>query len=246
MKKIRRFTISLIIALIGILAISIPVFAVPSNVTGFTANPSNTSIILSWQPATGATSYNVRYRTDTYPTSPANGTLIASTTNTMVTLSGLNAGETYYFSVWGYDGVSYSPVGTTTASTTLAVTIPSGGQTNPAPVIPVPTVPTNATQTPVITAFNLQPFTGLIAYSNNATYGGLGMPIGNLWETIAIIIIVGLGLLIYVKLKNFLVAYGVVMFASMVCVGLHLIQGYIIPVEIAIGLGVWALERFFQ
>lgn len=246
MKKIKRISTSLIIGIVLVLLIATPVFAIPANVTGFIANPSSTSIILSWQPATGATSYLVRYRTDTYPTGTADGTLVYSSNQTMVTLSGLTAGATYYFSLWGYDGASYSANATNLASTTLAIAIPSGGQVYPSNVIPIPTIPANATQTPSIGSFNLQPFTNIFSYANNASLGGLGMPIANLWETIAVIIIVLLGLFTYVKLKNFFVAYFVVVVASAICVGLHLLQGYILPAELVIGAGVWGLERFFQ
>lgn len=244
--KIRRLIIASVLALVMILCIAIPVFAIPANVTGFVANPSSTYIVLSWLPATGATSYLVRYRTDTFPTGTADGTLVYSSNQTMVTLSGLTAGRTYYFSLWGYDGVSYSSNATNLASTTLAVAIPSGGQVYPTNVIPIPTIPSNATQTPSIGSFNLQPFTNIFSYANNSSFGGLGMPIANLWETIAVIVIVLLGLITYIKLKNFFVAYFVVVVASAICVGLHLLQGYILPAELVIGAGVWGLERFFQ
>jgi hypothetical protein len=246
MKKIKRLSISLVLSLIGILAVSTEVFAVPADVTGFVMNPSNTSIIISWQPASGAVSYLARYRTDTYPTTTADGTVAYNGTQTMATVSSLTAGQTYYFSVWSYDGAAYSTTETHGAVTTLVAQIPSGGQTSQSNNIPVPTVPAKATQTPVITGFHLSPFSDILSYSNNASFGGLGMPIANLWEVVAILIIVIASLLTYIKLKNFFVAYFVMLIASMICYGIGLVQGYLIPVELVVGLGTWALERYFQ
>ncbi len=72
------------------------------------------------------------------------------------------------------------------------------------------------------------------------------MPLNNLWETLAIFGIVISGSVTYMKIKNFYVAYFVVLFATGVFVGLHLVQGYLVGVEIVVGVGVWGIERYLQ
>lgn len=245
MKKLRIILSSLVLAILGLLLIAVPVFAIPADVTGVTINPSDTSLIITWLPATGATSYVVRYRTDTYPANPADGTLAYNSTNTQATVTGLTSGQSYYFAVWGYDGAAYSANGAIKVTTTLATSLPNAAQVNPTGLPNLPTPPANATANASIAGFSLSPFSDILTYINTAP-GGLAMPIQNLWEVIVIMIIVVMSMITYVKMKNFLLAYGVMLFLSVIGVGIHLLQGYIIPWEIVLGLGVWALERFFQ
>lgn len=246
-KKLRMLIASSMIALTGLLCLTIPVFAVPDDVTIIITNPSNTSMIISWLPAVGATSYTVRYRTDTYPTSPTNGTLAYSGTSTMCTVLSLTAGTSYYICVWGIDGggnPSANPAKRTI--TTLLTPIPSGSPPPEQSGIALPTIPAIMTQTPEITGFTLEPFANIIAYADNASVGGLGMPLNNLWETLALGLVAAVGLITYVKMRNFFVAYFIVFILTCFCVALKLAQGWLVPVELGFGAGVWALERFFQ
>ncbi len=207
--------------------------------------PSSTSIILTWKRATGSTNTIIRYRTDTYPTTPADGTSAYSGTGYQCTVSGLTPGQVYYFSAWGYAN-SESPVVANLAMSTLGVNIPSGGKaTSTAPVIPVPTVPSSAAQEPSISGFNLEPFTTIINYFNNAP-GGFGIPDKYAWETLFIIGIVLLGFGIYIKTRVFLLAFAVVFLLSCGGVSLHLVQGYLLAFEAIVGLGIWAVERYMQ
>ena len=235
----------MVLALLLMMALPVvTVLAAPDDAVVVTANPQDTSITLTW--ITGnATSTIIRYKTTSFPANPSDGTLAYNGTGFQTTITGLTAGTAYFISVWGFDGVSYSPNPAEVEMNTLAVALPTGGVNPPTNVIPIPTVPAGASSNASIAGFDLEPFTSIIAHFNNAQ-GGLGMPISNAWQTIATLIIVFIGLMVYRSNKNFFVAYFVVFILSAFAVGLNLQQWYLLPIEIVVGLGVWALERFFQ
>jgi hypothetical protein len=215
------------------------------SVVFYNPNPTDTTIILSWIPVSGATNYVIRYSTDTYPATYTANKSAYNGAGTQCTVKELTAGTTYFFSAWAYDG-DYSSIPGRTQITTLAVALPTGGQPEDVPVIPIPTVPASANQAPSTGGFHLEPFTSIISYFTDNTTGGLGMPENYAWETLAILGIVGGGLFSYIKMKNFFIAYFVVFILTCIFVGLHLVQGYLAAAEIVVGAGVWALERFFQ
>lgn len=261
MRNLKRVLSSLPIALVSVLCFVTVVLAAPSgNVSNLVAIPSDTSMDLSWTPATGATSTRISYRIDHYPTTYADGTPAYDGTDYYCTVFGLTPGAVYYFGAWGYDGAGYSAVPAHCVMATHPIALPSGGEETPVPVIPFPTIPSTANATANITAgvggWNLEPFTSIILYfvTGNITGGtgidpsggGLGMPVENAWEVLAIGLIVMGGIGTYTKQKNFFIAYFVVFILSCFFIGLHLVQWYLAPIEIVVGLGVWALERYFQ
>ncbi len=243
----KRILASIGLALIGLLLASPFVLAVPSSVANLTANPSDTYIMLRWDMATGSNSTVIRYRTDTYPTTSADGQSAYNGTSYSCNVSGLTAGQIYFFAAWGYDGSSYSANSTTIAMSTLAVAIPSGGQDEN--TVTLPTVPatliSGLNPTPNPTAFNLEPFTSMVKYFVNAP-GGLGVPEANLWEVLAILGIVGSGFFTYIRIRNFFVAFAVLFVVTIFFVGLHLVQGWLVGVELVIGAGVWAIDHYLQ
>jgi hypothetical protein len=129
--------------------------------------------------------------------------------------------------------------------TTLAVAIPSGAAPSSQITLPTPTVPAGATQTPTVSGFNLEPFSSIIQYANDAT-GGFGMPIGNAWQMLYTIGMVFCGVVVYVRLRNFFLAWTVLFLLTIFGVGLHLVQGYLVVFEILIGAGVFAIDKFAQ
>lgn len=248
MKLLRKILSGWVIATILSLCYATIVLAVPGNVSNLKANPSDTSMILTWTPAPSSNSTVIYYSTNTYPTAVGSGTLAYNGTGIQCIVSGLTVGTVYYFSAWGYDG-AYSPIPANWAMNTLPITLPSGGEETPVPVIPVPTIPSSSNATANITGFNLEPFSSIIRYfiTNNATSpGGLGMPENNAWESMAIGVIVMGGIGTYTKQKNFFIAYFVVFILTCFFIGLQLVQWYLAPIEIAVGAGVWALERYLQ
>ena len=246
MKKIFRVVIIIGIFILMALICTTPVFAAPSDIANISITCTDTTISLWWSIAAGSTSTVIRYSTITYPATPAGGTAVYSGSDSSYTLSGLIAGTTYYFSAWGYDGATYSTNKITTVITTYPVALPSGGTTVVPPKVPIPTIPSNATQSANASGLSLQPITNILTYLNDTNYGGLGMPINNLWETIAIFGMVTVSGAIYIKQRNFFIAYFVLFLLTCFAVALKLVQGYLVPIEIAVGVGVWAIERFLQ
>jgi hypothetical protein len=208
-------------------------------------NPSDTSMVLNFTKASGATSTVIRYKTDNYPTSPIDGTSAYDGIASQCTVSNLTAGTTYYFSAWGHEGTDYSFTPAHCLMNTLAVALLSGGEESRTPIIPVPTVPASANQVPDVSGFNLEPFTSIINYFVTAP-GGLGMPVNYAWEVLAIGAIVAGGAFTYMKTRIFFIAYFVLFILTVFFVGLHLVQGYLVAAEIIIGAGVWAIERYLQ
>lgn len=202
---------------------------------------SSTSIILTWQRASGSTHTIVRYRTDTYPSSPTDGTSAYSGTGYQCTVSGLTPGQVYYFSAWGYANPT-SPTVSQLAISTTAVDVPSGGETTPANIVSIPTIAPGMTQTPSVGAFQLEPFTTIIKIFQ----GGLGMPENNIWQLLATLGVVLAGMATYIRIKNFFVAFGVVFVLTFFFVWMHLMQGWLIPIEVIVAGGVWAVERYMQ
>jgi hypothetical protein len=105
------------------------------NPTNFIAYPSATSISLTWTKGAGATSSIVRYRTDTFPASYTDGTLVYEGVSSSTTHTGLTAGRTYYYAVWGYSGAIYSSGSAEVMATTSAAV--GGGDDFDAPSTPL-------------------------------------------------------------------------------------------------------------
>lgn len=250
MKYLKRFLSGLSLAMVGFVLFATVVLAVPGDVVFAIPNPTDTTMTLTWTIASGAVRTVIKYSTATYPATPADGILAYNGTGWQTTVTGLTAGTTYYFSAWGYDGGGVSSVNAAhTVMNTLAVALPDGGVGTPSAPIPVPFVPSSANATANITGFQLEPFTSMIRYfvTDNATSpGGLGMPENNAWETLAIGAIVVGGIGTYTKLKNFFIAYFVVLVFTTFFIALSLVQWWLAPIEMVIGLGIWALERYFQ
>ena len=90
---------------------------------GSTSSPSSSSITVNWSAPSGAASYIVRYGTATgsFPSA------LASTTSTTATITGLNAGTTYYIIVEAKNNVGTGTTVNSSESTQLtALGAPSG------------------------------------------------------------------------------------------------------------------------
>ena len=92
------------------------------------------------------------------------------------------------------------------------------------------------------------PLDDIVDYFADPSYahGGLGMPSNNFVMFMAGAIVSGIGLLAYVKWRNFFAAYVLVFIGSFFCVGIHVMQGWVIGMEILVGMGVWAGEHYYQ
>ena len=80
--------------------------ALLNNVEDFLAIPkvSEATIDLKWQKPTGAKTVMVRFKLNSYPASPSDGTLVALTDMNTYSHTGLKAGDTLYYSAWGTSG----------------------------------------------------------------------------------------------------------------------------------------------
>lgn len=101
-------------------------------VSGVTATPGNGSVTLSWNPVTGATSYNVYYSTNpnVAPTSTSNliGTLSQiGLTNTSTTITGLTNGTLWYFIVTAVTVNGESSPSTTVSATPSSTSTGTSG-----------------------------------------------------------------------------------------------------------------------
>lgn len=261
MKTTKVFRVLATLVILGLVLIPFVVaWAVPADITTMTANPSNTSMILTWVKASSSNNTLIRYRTDTFPANTADGIQVYFSTKEQVTvganqtsdthvagdnISALTPGQAYYFSAWGESAGVYSGTPFHLVMSTLAVAIPNGGADQPVNTLPVPTLPSSMNQTPNPGAFNLEPFTSIVSWFNSSP-GGVGMPNQYAWESIAIVGLVGTGFLTYTKIRNFFVAYAIVFVLTLFAIGLHLVQGWLLGIEIVVGMGVWGIEHYLQ
>jgi hypothetical protein len=237
-KRFRKISIAFILAVLALLITATAVYAIPGDITKFTANPSNTSMILTWVRGTASTSTVIRYRTDTYPANPADGTSAYSGTAAQTNLTGLTAGTVYYFAAWGYDGANYSASVANLVMSTKAVGDLTGGDD-----FPVPTLPAPITQTPIATgASNFEPFYTMV----NLFAADWEMPANNMWLGFILMGVVGAGIVTYIKIREILVAFGVMEFLLVIGVVFINVPGWILIIPLVLGLGVWAIERYYQ
>ena len=113
----------------------------PSNLA--TANPTSSTLDVSWTKGTGGDKTMVRYKTGAYPTSTSDGTQLYFDTGTSQQATGLSPSTTYYFRAWAYnsDSTYYSSgtsdtTGNTAPPSTAAeiLTYSFAAQTGPATI----------------------------------------------------------------------------------------------------------------
>jgi len=206
--------------------------------TVFFAYPAVDAISLNWAMPTGASQVLIRSRTDTYPTTTADGTLVVLSAIGTYDYTGLTGGTTYYFSAWGESGGGYSASYRTLVVTTQGTTNQvSGGET-----IPAPSVPTDWGQSPDASGLShLQPIYDAV----NGVLTEMGIPNGNGWMILAYFIIAIAGVILLVKTRS---AFGTVMVVFVLMAGasaVHIIPGWSMLLLLPFAAGSWALERTF-
>ena len=216
----------------------LPAFAAPGDVSNLSGTATNTTVDLLWTVATDSTSTVIRYSTTGYPATPAAGTSAYSGTSFYTTVSGLTAGTTYYFSAWGYDGVDYSSTSATLVITTEGVS--SGNLTIP---MTEPTLPAEVFQDPDSSGWSIAPFDYIFDYF--ATQG-IGMPVDNFIMTLASIGITLLAIVTYIKWRSFFTSWTIAFVLTLFCVAIGIMQGLVVIIELGIGIGVAAIERYYQ
>jgi len=227
-------------------------FTTQANVSGASSltasDVQDTSMLLKWTKGAGSTNTSVQYRIGTYPATynDASNTIAYNGTASEYRLTGLVAGQTYYFSAWAFNAAgTYNTTAANLAMTTQAFAVPSGAAPTSRVTLPIPTVPPGASGNASIAAFNMEPFTSIIAYFNNAP-GGVGMPIANTWQTLYTVVMIFAALWIYTKWRNVFAGFAVLLVFSVFGVGLNLLQWWIVPIEFVVGAGTWAIEHAMQ
>lgn len=174
--------------------------------TDLRAFPQATSVSLTWVKGAGSTNSLVRYGTDTYPTSITEGFQVYLGTSSSTTHTGLTAGTTYYYSVWGESGGTYSSSYATAMTTTSAMGV--AGED-----LPTPGTPTRWLSAPDYT--NLSNL--LVLYDAvNDTADSLGMPKGTLWMVLALLFATGFGIAVYVVSGHKMLVGAIALVAALV------------------------------
>jgi hypothetical protein len=207
--------------------------AVVGSIASFYGYPTSTDITLNWVLGSGDSQAMVRYSTLKYPTSTSDGTLVITQAATSYDLTGLSSGQTYYFSIWGLSGVTYSASAVNLVSTTSGAVASSGSDTYPSVSSFEQTISSN----------KLAQFQPVYSFVNDFI-NGWGMPNTTGWflAWLALSMFMGLG-------AGFLthkLLVGAVLLDIMLLMGilLGLITGWMLMVIFVVALGEWAIFKY--
>ncbi|MDD2702284.1 MAG: fibronectin type III domain-containing protein, partial [Sideroxydans sp.] len=199
--------------------------------TDFQGQPGSTNINLSWVRGEGTSNVLIRYATDDYPATVADGTQIYFDSGSGYNHTGLSGGTTYYYTIWGESGGVYSSVGGVNLAMTTYASIPTGDE------LEAPTTPFGWYQDPDYTLLeNLEPFYSVI----NNFADDWEMPRNNMWTGIILMICMSLTLGTYIKVKAPALSLLVLCLMLAGAVALHLLASFWIFFAIISGAGAWA------
>jgi len=179
------------------------------------ANPSATSVTLSWTKGSGADTTVIRFKTVNYPTDETDGVLAYEGTATSCEHSGLDSGTTYYYRVWGKSGSTYSA-----SYDEVTVTTEAGAEVGD---YGTPDTPGHWFLTPDYTNMSGVPGYDLV----NTLADAYGIPRNVFWPIMALFFCIAVGLVVYVVAENLLLAVFMTLFAIVMCGPLYLIPGYV-------------------
>jgi hypothetical protein len=190
--------------------------------------PDDDNISLSWGKAIGASQTLIRYATDTYPSTIADGTQAYLDSGTSYVLSGLTEGTTYYFSAWGKSGATYSTNELSMVMTTTSSLTVSG--------LPASGIPGNWMQNPDETFLvHLQPIYSVI----NGLADSFGMPRGNAWLALSLFLVLVIGVGLYIKFSSASFALFAMAIVMSLLIMLHILGMYMIVIVFFMALGGW-------
>jgi hypothetical protein len=191
--------------------------------------PDDDNISLSWGKAIGASQTLIRYATDTYPATIADGTQAYLDSGTSYVLSGLTEGTTYYFSAWGKSGATYS-----TNEVNLVMTTTSGLTST---TLPAGSTPGGWFQAPDASFLvHLQPIYSVV----NGLADSFGMPRGNMWFTLMMLIVLAIGIMLYVKFGSASLALFIMALVMGLFIILHIFPTFMLWLVGLLALGGWS------
>lgn len=240
---LRRLSIGSGIALSLLLCLTMVALAALGSVTDLVGVATDTTITLTWSPATDSTHTIIRYSTTTYPTTVGGGTSSYNGTGYYVTMTSLTAGTTYYFSAWGFDGTAYSAT-----ELNYQITTQPAVSSNTSIPFSQPSIPTETTQDPDTSGWSIYPLDEIISWfaDPSVTHGGLGMPVNNVVMFIAGVAVTSVSILTYTKWRSFWTSWTIAIILCSFLVSIQVMQGLVIGFLLLAGLGVWTIEKTTQ
>lgn len=202
----------------------------PSNFKGY---PEASYISLNWTKGAGTTNSVIRYSTTAFPTLISEGIEAYNGTSSSFTHTGLDAGTTYYYSVWGESGGTYSTNYAYVMVTTSAVD--AGGAS-----LETPGTPTRWLTAPNYTNLSNIP---IIYDAVNMTADSLDMPRASMWLMVAMIMAGGLGLVVFVVSKSLAIATVALMCAIVFGWAVELIPFWIPIMTVILIFGLYMSRR---
>jgi hypothetical protein len=200
------------------------------DVSLFYGTPSDTLISLTWAIPAGANQVLIRFAYDVYPPTTADGTQAYLGNLSSYNHTGLEAGKTVYYSIWGESGGGYS-----TNAFNLSLTTEVSDATDDLTVTPPDSFnqPSNSS-----TLSHLGAFYTII--NNVAT--SMGMPVDNFWFFGYILMSIFGAILIFIKFKS--ASFTVFTLIALFGVGIfiHLLPFEMVFLEVILALGVWSLQ----
>ena len=167
--------------------------------TGVYIVPGSTTMSLYWTMGLNSSCTYIVYKVGAYPASISDGNIWGIVGGTSGTLSYCFTGTSYYFALYGADGIG----GNSSTAAYVMATTTAGGST----VINNPTLPpinvSGATTTPNSTALTNNP---LYAFINAMDDAGVGMPHDTWWLLLTIGMLVVVGLYIVARYRNLMAA----------------------------------------
>jgi hypothetical protein len=167
--------------------------------TGLFATTTYDTIALYWTMGLNSSYTSFTYKIGVYPSNLNDGTLVGNVSGTGYTVTGLSAGNVYYFSFWGTDGIgNYSA-----NASYIMVTTPVGPSTTTNNTTLPPVNVSGFTNPPNGSALTKNP---LYAFINAMDDAGVGMPHDTWWVLLTIGMMVVCGLYIVARYRNLMVA----------------------------------------
>lgn len=175
--------------------------ATMGNVSNLVTTASCTEMSLTWTKANGSTSTMIRWRPNSYPTDPDDGTLLCDIATTYYYHTGLTSGTSYYYSAWGVAGGNYSAIPAQSFETTTAC----GGTGEDVVPPPVVTVPNTSSWFAPPTGEGLQKIPGYEFINQMAD--AIGMPHGTWWFLLSMGFAIVVSMWVFFRSQQILLAF---------------------------------------